>query len=79
MGSYEHMIIQVRGIIIYLSHILQPHYTWDEAAESCHGMSMDLVSITSKNEEDFVLRMIDEHEKTSTSVWIGFKRNGKKR
>jgi len=38
---------------------------------------MDLVSIASIQEENFLLQQIDEHVKASTSVWTGLKRISK--
>jgi hypothetical protein len=52
--------------------LFEEHKTWNEAKNICELNNATLISIHSKEENDFVWNLVDKHYH---NVWIGGKRN----
>ncbi|XP_052258892.1 macrophage mannose receptor 1-like [Dreissena polymorpha] len=55
---------------------LKPFYSWSDAETQCKQRGMELASVMSNEEEAFVLREIDNNDRASINIWIGFRRTG---
>ncbi|XP_045209803.2 macrophage mannose receptor 1-like isoform X2 [Mercenaria mercenaria] len=55
---------------------LNPTFSYSAAENDCTSRGMQLASVASKLEENFILQTLDYDQAASVNIWIGFRKKG---